>query len=111
MSDRREQSKDTIEDDEMLVGVDDNSMTGDGESSVANLSIAKKETKAVAVFRVILLVALVALAVGVSLIAFFFSKNGEIEDFETTFEGHALKVSASCEWSDHRKRSFVMNNE
>lgn len=89
----KDEMRDTLEDDDVLVGVEDDSMTDEGGSSVANLSIGKKETKAVAFFRVILFVALVVLAIGVSLIAFFASKQGEIDDFENTFQGHALKVS------------------
>lgn len=89
----RDDMRDTLEDDDVLVGVEDDSMTDEGDSSVANLSIGKKETKAVAFFRVILFVALVVLAIGVSLIAFFASKQGEIDDFENTFQGHALRVS------------------
>ena len=89
----KDERRDTLgDDDDVLVDVDDDSMTGEGDSSVANLSIAKKETKAVAFFRVILFVALIVLAVGVSLVAYFASRKGEIEDFENTFEGHALKV-------------------
>ena len=91
----REESKEAFEDDDMLVGVDDDSMTGEDDSSVAKLSVAKKETKAVAIIRVILFVALVALAIAISLTAYFENRNAEVEEFKNMFEGHALKVSES----------------
>ena len=55
-----EAQKDNIlEDEDALVDVDDSSMAG--EESVS-LSIAKNETRVVAIFRVILFVVLVAVA-------------------------------------------------
>ena len=89
-----EAQKDNIlEDEDALVDVDDSSMAG--EESVT-LSIAKNETRVVAIFRVILFVVLVAVATGASLLAFFDTKNDEMEDFEASFEGHAAKVRRWC---------------
>ena len=41
-------------------------------------------------------VLLVAVATGASLLAFFDTKNDEMEDFEASFEGHAAKVRRWC---------------
>lgn len=72
--------------------LDDESMAS-VESSIAETSLAKRETRVVSLFRVLLLVVLTLTALAVSLTALALAKDAEEADFEQTFEGHARKVS------------------
>lgn len=72
--------------------LDDESMAS-VESSTAETSLAKRETRVVSLFRVLLLVVLTLTALAVSLTALALAKDAEEADFEQTFEGHARKVS------------------
>jgi hypothetical protein len=76
----------------LLVDVDDASMASDETPSVTETSIGKKETKAVTIFRIILVIVLTTSALTVSLMAFFSAKADEQGDFEDAFAGHARKV-------------------
>ena len=55
-------------------------------------SLGHNETRVVSLFRIILLAVLVVLAVAISLLAYFGSRNSEVEDFEEAFASHAQKV-------------------
>jgi hypothetical protein len=65
----------------------------DNDDTTTHVAIGKEETKAVSAFRLVLLVSLLAVAICISVGAYFLARYGEQEDFENTFESHANKVS------------------
>ena len=92
------------EDDDVLVDVDNESIAS-VESSVAETSLAKRETQVVSVFRIILIVLLMATAFAVSLTSYVLSMKGEQDDFAAAFEGHALKVRRTLSLRDTTQRA------
>ena len=73
--------------------LDDESMASD-ESSVAETSLGKKETRVVSKLRVCLMILLVTLALGACLSAYFMGRMAEREEFEDAIDSHAAKVSS-----------------
>lgn len=80
------------DDSDAIVEIGDDSTVGDAPS-MGETSLAKNETKAVYLFRILLMIMLISTALAVSLTAFFLIRQGEQDDFESAFEGHASKVS------------------
>lgn len=70
-------------------------------------ALAHKETKAVSLFRIILLVVLATTAITVSLLAYFGSRNNETEEFEEQFQSNAQKVIDSFEADAAKRRSAI----
>lgn len=93
-----------IFDDDDDIDVDDSMISEQAEDDRQSHqpTLAHNETKVVSLFRIILMLVLVVTAIAVSLLAYFENRNGEIDDFEETFESHAQKVrtlgSFFCVW-------------
>lgn len=111
MSNNSKQTPITFHDEEDQL-VDISSSDGDpsAASTSGETSIAKDETKTVNCFRLLLLAALIATALCVSLTAFFMIRNGEQEEFEGTFRSHATKIIETFESEAAEKRTALVHH-
>ena len=65
------------------------------ETTVKEEKLANKETQTVGRLKIVVLLLLVFSAIGVALAVFYYVRNSELEDFEESFHGDAVKVLSS----------------
>ncbi|CAB9505095.1 natriuretic peptide receptor 2 [Seminavis robusta] len=66
-------------------------------------TLAKKESQAVSIIRIVVYLVVILVAVTVSLLIYFYTKNDQQQDFEVGFAAYAMKVTESFYDSVERK--------